>query len=450
MLSCLREPVFRFSINRGPMKSKFAHRELSREQLYELIWANPAVKLAAKLGISDVALAKHCKKLKVPRPPRGYWAKVAAGRKLKKPGLPQLPSLSTFMAEPSSEAQSQLSFQLPQNSRRLHPQARELLLALKNATPDSERRYQVSGQSFPSVIVSKPLIEKAARALHVIIVAAETQGVPFRRARSKYDIAYFEKDHSRLHITIEEEIVSIKQAAVPPDKRRPPWEWQTRQPEPKAPSGKLTFSIQKDHYNHNRRLDQSWTEGSDAPLEETLRQAAEGICQHYRDLERKRIEDAEQRRKDNEEYEKKRLVEQKREHEGKLKKIAQTRAADLVKASEWRRLQQTTAAFVAECEQRWLDQSGGLDPAQQAWLAWAKGQILNMCPFESNYPDPARDGAFDPSSIPIGGPYPATRNFPDPPSVSRILPQNTENRENQTTHVAATQQYPFWLKYQGR
>src|SRR6185437_15110567 len=42
--------------------------EFTRKQLYEAIWTTPCQKLAASLGISDVALAKNCKRLGIPRP----------------------------------------------------------------------------------------------------------------------------------------------------------------------------------------------------------------------------------------------------------------------------------------------------------------------------------------------------------------------------------------------
>lgn len=48
---------------------------LTREELYELVWSKPATAIASNFGISDVAVAKHCKKQEVPRPSRGYWAK---------------------------------------------------------------------------------------------------------------------------------------------------------------------------------------------------------------------------------------------------------------------------------------------------------------------------------------------------------------------------------------
>ncbi|HEY0468577.1 MAG TPA: hypothetical protein VGC79_30490 [Polyangiaceae bacterium] len=62
---------------------------LMREVLYEQLWKTPMSRLAAEFGISDVALAKICKKLDVPIPGRGYWARVTNGQKVKQPKLPK-------------------------------------------------------------------------------------------------------------------------------------------------------------------------------------------------------------------------------------------------------------------------------------------------------------------------------------------------------------------------
>jgi hypothetical protein len=53
---------------------------VSRKELYELVWSKPMVELAKDFGLSDVAVAKRCRKLGVPVPGRGYWARVAAGQ----------------------------------------------------------------------------------------------------------------------------------------------------------------------------------------------------------------------------------------------------------------------------------------------------------------------------------------------------------------------------------
>ncbi len=68
----------------------------SRLELYERVWTTPITRFASELGISDVAVAKACKRLDVPTPPRGYWARLAAKQKVRrlplpkgKPGVPE-------------------------------------------------------------------------------------------------------------------------------------------------------------------------------------------------------------------------------------------------------------------------------------------------------------------------------------------------------------------------
>ena len=62
-----------------------------REKIYEEIWSEPIQRVAKRYEISDVGLAKVCKKLKIPRPGRGYWAIKAAGKATpKRPPLPKL------------------------------------------------------------------------------------------------------------------------------------------------------------------------------------------------------------------------------------------------------------------------------------------------------------------------------------------------------------------------
>jgi hypothetical protein len=73
--------------------SPYVLASYDRETLYREVWAEPTRKVAARYGISDVALAKACRQLQVPKPPRGYWAKKAAGQPL--PRRPKLLPLKT-------------------------------------------------------------------------------------------------------------------------------------------------------------------------------------------------------------------------------------------------------------------------------------------------------------------------------------------------------------------
>jgi len=58
-----------------------------REQLFEIVWSEPIQKVAKSLEISDVALAKACRRAGIPVPERGYWAKLQAGKQVERPRL---------------------------------------------------------------------------------------------------------------------------------------------------------------------------------------------------------------------------------------------------------------------------------------------------------------------------------------------------------------------------
>jgi len=50
---------------------------ISRKNLYELACSEPMVKVAVRFGVSDVAVAKACRRHDIPVPGLGYWARVA-------------------------------------------------------------------------------------------------------------------------------------------------------------------------------------------------------------------------------------------------------------------------------------------------------------------------------------------------------------------------------------
>jgi hypothetical protein len=62
--------------------------KMSREDLYQKVWSTPMLQLAKEYGLSDVGLAKICKKHKIPKPSLGYWTKKQYGKKTKQLPLP--------------------------------------------------------------------------------------------------------------------------------------------------------------------------------------------------------------------------------------------------------------------------------------------------------------------------------------------------------------------------
>ncbi|HSY89843.1 MAG TPA: hypothetical protein VK812_00640, partial [Candidatus Binatus sp.] len=61
---------------------------ISREELYELVWSVPMIKVGEKFKLSGSYMARVCSTLRVPRPERGYWAKLAVGKAPEKTALP--------------------------------------------------------------------------------------------------------------------------------------------------------------------------------------------------------------------------------------------------------------------------------------------------------------------------------------------------------------------------
>ncbi len=80
----LSEPSVIPPPNRGPLHT------FTREALHKLVWSESTRTLSKRLGISDVGLAKVCRRANIPTPDRGHWARVAAGQECEKTTLPLL------------------------------------------------------------------------------------------------------------------------------------------------------------------------------------------------------------------------------------------------------------------------------------------------------------------------------------------------------------------------
>jgi hypothetical protein len=329
---------------------------------------------------------------------------------------------------------------LPDDAKDLHIVALELRVALRDATPDVNQCVKAEDRTMPRVTVSKAMIDRVAKAFDVIVRVVEARGIQFRQARSKYDAGHFEKGSDRLSLTIEE-AATPREATLQEVRKHGHWQKFV------TPSGKLTFTISPDRYGN--RSEMKWTETDKVALEELLSKVVRGICKHHADVERERAEAAERSRKQHEAWLVEQEEERKRQHAANLEATAHCRAEDLLKAAEWFRIYQTTTAFVDACEQRWrASQDGVLKSEQETWLQWARETAKALSPFETGYPDPIRDGAFDKVTVPFGGPYPAKRDFPRPPTMPKIPPPVQQSGYGYQPEPK--QQYPFWLKYQGR
>jgi hypothetical protein len=182
----------------------------------------------------------------------------------------------------------------------------------------------------------------------------------------------------------------------------------------------MTFTV---HFVQNGYgKSKEWSESAKLPLEQTLAQAVAGIRQRYLDLqeqrEREAIESAKRHAEWLErtrEWERKEAIriqqEKEQKHAAALAAVPQARKSALLKATHNWHLNRIQMQFIDACEAKWKTASGALTTEQSDWLTWAKETATATSPFSVGYPDPSNDGAFDPTSVPFGGPYPPTRNF---------------------------------------
>ena len=64
--------------------------QIDRATLFARVWSQSVESLAKKWGLSGRGLAKACERLRIPVPPRGYWARARSGQRVRRPSLPAL------------------------------------------------------------------------------------------------------------------------------------------------------------------------------------------------------------------------------------------------------------------------------------------------------------------------------------------------------------------------
>jgi hypothetical protein len=152
-----------------------------RQKLFNDVWAAPVTTLAKSSGLSDVGLRKICVALEVPLPPRGYWAKLAAGKIIPKPALQETTLPATYvrvinvvevdkvLEERVAKAQDittsvprpdRPDYAQPPDPTAFCPQAKLVVRAMKNTKSD-EGALSSIGVSWADISVSGELKDRA-------------------------------------------------------------------------------------------------------------------------------------------------------------------------------------------------------------------------------------------------------------------------------------------------
>jgi hypothetical protein len=360
-----------------------------REELYRKVWEKPLLKVAGEYGVSAVALGKTCRKLSVPVPGRGYWAKLAHGHAgMKKPPLPKLDKVpiiyhSPVKKRPSGSDQNDSEFSLITqllSSGALNPPpvdapARPPALIRHTANLlGSRSRKDEHGILLPreagglDVRVSEGMLERALQVMGQILIVLERQGFSIEVSEG-HTVAVINGEHVRFGIEEQIRRVVTKKARVP----NPTDRWDYDETITHEPTGKLSLVIQAGVWNaYEQRA--RWSDGKVQRLESLLGDFVAGLMRtavairrqaeerKQREIEQdRRARDAEQLRKDIQEEDK------------KLEQLNQW-------VESWERAERLRR-FIAAYAEKSPSWSVEKQAQYKAWIEWATKQADRLDPF---------------------------------------------------------------------
>jgi hypothetical protein len=171
-------------------------QRVTREELYDRVWSTPMIQLAAEFGISDVGLAKICKRLNVPVPHRGYWARIKAGIKIPRLPLPSIAKATFAFIAPTPSKPEETDDEIRAR------QAREALV------------FRFSAVTVPGIIESPHALTKRTLKYYERIRSHLAKPKRPRLGEVNFDVFRFHEDKGRYFCGADEGfdmVVSLEQ-----------------------------------------------------------------------------------------------------------------------------------------------------------------------------------------------------------------------------------------------
>jgi len=156
---------------------------IKRSKLYERVWAEPVIRVAAELGTTNFMLAELCRRYAIPTPSSGYWMKLQFGKRVEKPDLPEgddveidLTKLARAGYRPSKlvTRAERRAGPPPVEVTEPHPRVAKTIDRLKAGKGEGARSS--AGKGCFSVTVSETLIDRVQLLLSTLVKEIEDRG----------------------------------------------------------------------------------------------------------------------------------------------------------------------------------------------------------------------------------------------------------------------------------
>jgi len=352
---------------------------ISRQELYNLVWSKPLVHLAKDYQLSDVGLAKICRRHNIPLPPMGYWAKLAHGHSVKHVPLPvlnkgKMDDIEFTMKDPAvldeietdgsqenliSEAIGHSFIKLLEFKKEFHP----LIVTTQKELREHLKTYKKieEGQRIyiHNISVTKSSSDRALSLMNMLFQIVEANALPITRKLGYKGGTYINVDGVDVQVDLKEK---TKRSENPDQRAYHKYIFH--------PTGILYFELTNFYIHGARRM---WSDTPLTKLEEMINEVASGIV-IAAILGKKRDEEWERSRKEAEgERERGRLVEEqkKKEHEkvNALMDDVQKWQSSVILRDYIRAVEEKYASIAMTAEEK---------SELERWIAWAKDKA-NIC-----------------------------------------------------------------------
>lgn len=239
--------------------------EVTRQELYDLVWSKPMSKLALEYNLSDNGLRKICKKYEIPLPLLGHWQKIQYNKKVKVIPLPKdfkgedsitlnkgetkenegITNFSKLLKEITDD--TTLSFKVSDklsNPDKLISEAKENLANKSKEKYGVYRGITTTSNDIINISVAPKNCNRALRIMDKIIKLLKQRG---HNVIVKYDTTYVVIREEEIKIRLRER---LKRITIPDAK----YSWGSTD---YIPTGILTFKVdeypEKEFYDNNKQ-----------------------------------------------------------------------------------------------------------------------------------------------------------------------------------------------------
>ena len=386
------------------MTSGSTETVLTRQELYDRVWSTPMRTLAAEFGLSDVGLAKICKRHKIPRPTCGYWAKLEHGKKVEQWPLMAVADKSLLTihlhkqltpvestpkppvaVDPAIAARIEAELD-PANQiealtdlRGADPLVSATRDSLSNMKPDDygrvSRRYDFNAPCF-DVCVSKANVQRALLLLHTIVRAFRQRGFTLEFDGGRSREPHFDILGRRFSVAIRESSRRQKRELTKAEKEeKAKYSWGVRDYE-YVPTGVLELHLNRGSYSSDARI----VDTKKAPLEKRLNEV---IVRILKDIDRAQVEDERRRQ----EAQAARLRMQAAVKVEVIRRSDAVREERLLKSiPQWENVVRIRR-YIDAVRQEAVRRFGAIDEESEIgrWLHWASGYLESVDPLNDRF-----------------------------------------------------------------